>query len=322
MESSKARTMADEPPNKRQKVSNQSNQSNQFQSNQFTTSEMKELLQLFKHLESEKVQNRTLDLCIFDSYKSLSQSLNNHNDDNDDEDNNKEDETLQAVESMVTHKTVIPCNVFFEQLIQTKAQIKAMRLLSRDLGVSTSLSQLSHGIDNVHSWQRPFIDPLQTQNPSTCKPSKYNLNARSDDIIIDSTPQTVEELVYQSEYDGMKQLVQRRRMLKDYIAHCQTVKKSKNKFDAVMYKKSCHELQILELAELQRKVRNDVLHCRLDRHIYDEDNGDNEALLNPDLFARTAQIGLHFDPHISLANHPPAMATSKDIFPFYYLGQK
>merc|ERR1712176_1056608 len=103
---------------------------------------------------------------------------------------------------------------------------------------SASLSQLSHGVDNVHSWQRPFIDPLRTQNPSTCQPAKYKLDAKSDEFMIDSTPQTVEELVYQNEYDGMRKLVQRRRMLKDYVARCESVKKSKNKFDAVMYKKS------------------------------------------------------------------------------------
>merc|ERR1712176_988179 len=143
--------------------------------------EMKELLQLFKHLESERIENKTLDLCIFESYKALSQRLNGDIDENE-------------IEKIVSHKTVIPCNVFFEQLIQTKAQIKAMRLLSRDIGLSASLSQLSHGVDNVHSWQRPFIDPLRTQNPSTCKPSKYKLGAKTDEIIIDSTPQTVEEL--------------------------------------------------------------------------------------------------------------------------------
>jgi len=237
----------------------------------------------------------------------------------------------ESIKKLVTNKTIVPSNVFFEQLVELKAQIQAIRLLSRGLPLSSNLSDLCHGIDNIHSWQRPYIDPLRSQNPSICKHSKYDLKAmkehQDDEIIIDSSPQTIEELVYQNEYDGMNKLVQRRRMLKDYISRCESKKSKKvtiqkKNFDVATFNKSHRELQLLNLCELQNKVRNDILHCRMDRFIYDQDNGDNEALLNPDLFARTAQIGLQFDPHINPANHPPTMATSEHTFPFYYVGQK
>jgi len=289
----------------------------------FTQSEMKELLQIFKHLKSKNEQNNALDHFIFNSYNEMSHSLN--------DDESKQNEQMQRVQSIVdiSNKTMIPCNVFVSQLVQTKAQIKAMRLLSRDLNVSESLSQIAHGMDNSHSWQRPFIDPTRQQNPSTIGASKYNLrgirqqNAQCDEIFIDSTPQTVEELVFQKEFDAKKKIVQRRRMLKDYIVRCEAAQKAKKQsFDKATYQKSKQEFEMLQLYELQCKVRNEVLHSRLDRAIYDEDNADNEALIEPDLFARTAKIGLHFDPHINTANHPPAMATSDSIFPYYYVGQR
>lgn len=243
-----------------------------------------------------------------------------------------------AMTGIVMNETIFPSNVFFEQMVQLKAQMRAIRLLSRDMGLSSTISDLAHGIDNPHSWQRPYIDPLRTQNPSICKPSKYDLQAKkeiindnNDEIIIDSSPQTIEELVYQNDYKAMKKVINRRRMLKNYVSHCEqsSSSKSNNKkiktrklYDTNEYKKSREELQLLELCELQNKLRKDVLNCRMDKLIYDVDNGDNEVLLNPDLFARTAQIGLHFDPHINSANHPPTMATSHEIFPFYYQGRR
>ena len=65
-----------EPVTKKQKVSS-SNQSKPKQlSLAFTSSEIKQLLQLFNHLESQKIQNQTLDRCIYDSYKSMSNLMN------------------------------------------------------------------------------------------------------------------------------------------------------------------------------------------------------------------------------------------------------
>eukprot|EP01084_Bolivina_argentea_P197206 337984_1 len=318
------------PPSKKQKVSKQSYG--------YSIQDVKDLLQLFKHLQSENIQNQTLDRCIYQCYQILSNNLNQEHK----TENTANNAALHAkISTIITKKSVIPSNVFFEQLVQLKAQIKAIRLLSRDIPLSQTISDLAHGVDNPHSWQRPYIDPTRTQNPSICEHGKYNLrqakkdNYNTDEIIIDSSPQTIEELCYQKEYDGIKKLVHRRRMLKNYISICDKEKKAltdkknmnnngkvKYNFDVSRYKKAREELQLLELCELQNKVRNDILHCRLDKYVYEEDNGDNEALLDPDLFARSAQIGLHFDPHINSANHPPTMATSDDVFPFYYLGEK
>lgn len=240
------------------------------------------------------------------------------------------------MKKIVQNDTIIPSNIFFEQMIELKAQIKAIRLLSRDIGLSQQLSDLSHGIDNPHSWQRPYIDPLRSErNPSILKSELYDNNGNNNKN--DKSPQTIEELVYQNEYNATKKAVHRRRMLKNYVSSCEhsmsssksnansnNKKKSKIKhqFDTSSYKKSKEELQLLELCELQNKVRNQVYKCRMDKFVYDCDNAENESLIDPDLFVRSSQIGLHFDPHINSANHPPPMATSNDIFPYYYQGRK
>merc|ERR1719206_1377385 len=138
----------------------------------------------------------------------------------------------------------------------------------------------------------------------------------------------MEELVYQTEADGIAKLVDRRRMLRDFVARCDAEKASKGSaqtkrhFDVAMYRNARNELQDLELFELQCKVRNEVEHCRLDREVLEVDDAETEVLLNPDMFARTAKIGLQFEPHINSANHPPIMASSRELLPLYYEGNK
>ena len=244
------------------------------------------------------------------------------------------------ISAIATNRTIIPSNLFFEQLKCLKAQLKAYRLLSRDMKPSKVLSDLAQGIDNVHSLQRPMMDPLRTMNPSLCRHSKYDLQTMKrvqsvgmgvgGGILIDSTPQTIEQLVYQNEYDGMKLLVQRRRILRDFVKRCDEQRSPKNskklnppKYDVAMYNRARDELQMLELCELQRKMRKEMLGARLDRFVRDrKDDGDNEVLLDPSLFAREARLGLQFSSHINSANHPSTMASSDDIFPFHYEGNK
>ena len=60
------------PPAKRQKVLNNPQQT-------FTSNEIRQLLKLFNHLESQKTQNQTLDRCIYDSYKTFQSILNSVN---------------------------------------------------------------------------------------------------------------------------------------------------------------------------------------------------------------------------------------------------
>lgn len=52
-----------------------------------------------------------------------------------------------------------------------------------------------------------------------------------------------------------------------------------------------------------------------------ENKIENEALLNPDYFARTSKIGLQFDPSVTIVNHPPIYASATEIFPFHYSSQ-
>ena len=57
------------PPAKKQKVSNKLQPD-------FSSNEIRQLLRLFNHLESQKIQNQTLDRCIYDSYKTFESILN------------------------------------------------------------------------------------------------------------------------------------------------------------------------------------------------------------------------------------------------------
>jgi len=321
--------MSSKPPAKRQKVSNR------HHSQEFTPNETTQLLQIFNHLKSQNIQNQTLDGCMYRAYKQSSRALNK-----DDPQRHKANvaEVDAKIGGIATNRTIIPSNLFFEQLKCLKAQLKAYRLLSRDMKPSKVLSDLTQGIDNVHSLQRTMMDPLRTMNPSVCGHSKYDLMAKQmqegraadDDILIDSTPQTIEQLVYQNEFDGMKQLVQRRRILRDFVKRCDAQRTAKNnkrqhppKYDVAEYVATRDELQLLELCELQRKMRKEMLDTRLDRVVRDTmDDGDNEVLLDPALFAREARLGLQFSSNINSANHPPTMATSDDIFPFFYEGNK
>ena len=245
------------------------------------------------------------------------------------------------IKAIATNGTIIPSNLFFEQIKCLKAQLKAYRLLSRDMKPSKVLNDVAQGIDNVHSLQRPMMDPLRSMNPSLCRDSKYDLHSikRSNgqftdelggEILIDSTPQTIEQLVYQNEYDGVKLLVHRRRILRDFVKRCDEQRNPKNnkkqnvpKYDVTLYNRARDELHMLELCELQRKMRKEMLNARMDRFVRDrKDDGDNEVLLDPSLSAREAKLGLQFSSHINSANHPPTMASSDDIFPFYYEGNK
>lgn len=72
MSKRKASDSSTAPPSKRQKMSGN-------QQNNFTSNEIKQLLRLFNHLESQKIQNQTLDRCIYDSYKTFQSILNSVN---------------------------------------------------------------------------------------------------------------------------------------------------------------------------------------------------------------------------------------------------
>ena len=62
-------------PPKRQKTSNKEKPIERKPIHDFNTNEIKQLVRLFSHLESEKIQNQTLDRCIYDAYKTLSSIL-------------------------------------------------------------------------------------------------------------------------------------------------------------------------------------------------------------------------------------------------------
>merc|ERR1740139_249420 len=89
----------------------------------FSAQEMNELLQMFHHLQSQNTHNQTLDRCIFESYQTASKTLNAEND-------SAPPPMSPSIEAAVSEcKTILPSNVFFSQLVQLKAQIKAFRLL-------------------------------------------------------------------------------------------------------------------------------------------------------------------------------------------------
>lgn len=313
------------PQTKRQRLSPTKNQPIQAHKSEesksesipaLSQSEISDLVKIFNHLQQNNIQNRTLDLLIFQAFFTISHHLTTN-------DGHAISQALpkemkDRLSEMVCNKTRLACNSAWPQILQLKAQIHGMRKLCRDLPMSETIAQITHGIDNHQSCQRPFIDPLHTQNPSTfANEKKYDLQTKGNEA------QTIEQLVFQDSYHLMQKQFDRRRMLETFVKqyeHQSSIKnRNKNTHKmSVEYRMSKSELSSLELIELQMKVRNEIQLCSLHKNIYEMDDCTNEPLLNPNLFHRSAKIGLHFDPSITSANHPPSIAISMETFPFYH----
>lgn len=313
--------------------SNKSAKSKKKKVSFMSLSEMESLIEIFLHLQSQGIQNRTLDQMIYESFCHLYHRISPNS------------KALPLPQSMQQNliQTLYPTkkyqsSSYWCQIRQLKAQLHGYRYLSRDLPVSQKMINLIHGDNNPHSKQRLYIDPtIISKDKEKSKLNRFDLNYKkqwiqdnlaltnnnknindNNNFIIDNTPQTIESLVYQNEYNGLNKLLDRRCMLSKYVKDCQNSKETIGKD----YNNSVKELQYLKLIELQRSMKHSIMDHHLFLKYYENDDTENEALLNPNGFQRRAKVGLQFDQHINTINHPPsAVKNFKHEYPFHFKGE-
>lgn len=207
------------------------------------------LIKLFYYFQKNNIRNQTLDRLIYESYCHLAFRLTN-------EPNAfpLQKNMQRTLINIIYPTQTLTSNSYWCQLRQLKAQLLAYRYLSRDIDLSPRLVQLVHGIDNPFSFQRPFIDPFKTTNPSIQYINNYDLNSsNNNELIIDNSPKTIEQLCYQNEYNAIHKLNNRRQILKNYISNC-NMNNNNNNNNNIDEENAAIELQKLELIELQKKT--------------------------------------------------------------------
>ncbi|ETO26177.1 hypothetical protein RFI_10959 [Reticulomyxa filosa] len=316
------------------------------------------LLQLFQHYQQKGIVNHTLDILIFRAYQFLRHKLDPKNA----ETKNDQRSLYEEMDAIITPHQILWCDYLWPQLIQMKSQIKAYRLLSRDLPVSNRLSELVHGAHNPHVKDNYFYKlvtvPLfaffffliktnrainaGNDSTSSCLFSyKYipqmcpALMSADRQNGVDTNnkakpriPNRIEELVYQNECNRYQKMIRRRDILRDYLNEFNTnpalkpqgVNTGIDQKDVACAKE---ELRHLEIYDLQRQLRYEIFQKYQEKMLREETENKTtkECLLDPDMFVRTAKIGLQYEPHITLANHPPTMVISTHNFPYHFVGQ-